>query len=1043
MNTTFLENKTQKRPSGILSDLPAPFLASDRIAFLITFFITLILYLYTLNPTVALEDSGELITGAAVFGVPHPPGYPLWSFLGFLSTLAIPVGGIAWKLNVMSAVFGAAANGLVALLVSHSGRWLLERMGVENASKLRIWPFYAGITSGSLLGFSAVMWSQSVYAEVFTLNALILTAVLVCVYRWCRQPDSQRWLLAGIFVYCMGLTHHHTLIFAAPALILFGFFVNRALFPTFLTAVALLSLSVFSWICGLSDNPQLYEIQRRVAYVVLFLVGLMAFWWTREFRFRRMASGALAAALLCWWISFFASTDQYFVIAGWKIKGPDWVRQFLLGDGYVIQTAAGIKFILFAATIGAIWANSVLNKKLTLAILAVGWLGLTPYSYLPVASSTNPPMNWAYARERRGFFHSISRGQYPNNLSGMIKSTFGRAVGIRQAEEQPKDIKTKIDYVTALIRAIKQYYRSLEGNFTLPICLLAFPLLLYVAKLESSQIRWLLFLLVLYTLLVTVQSILEPPSTLDNITVWVLRRFFLQSHCLLAVGIGYGVIASFHYLDQKNSMLPVTAAGMVLFIALLPLTQNIHICNQRYHWFGWYYGAGILGPLEKNAVYIGGTDPGRFIPTYMIFCESQQPARWKLDPGFDRRDVFVLTQNALADDTYMKYLRDQYDSRQRKKPSTVFEKWLGRAAQYPERALTMPTDSQFWDCYASYMKELHAKQKNGSGTNVDIMQVNARILKLIFNENKNQHPFYYEESIPIKWVYDHMLPAGLVCRLNPEPVKTLPRHLVEKDFAFWKAYSSWLKSNPFFWDDPPARRAFAKLRGTYGNLYRHHGMTEEADRAFQEALELYPLHEEVIQCYADFLASQEKLHQLSQLLETLTKLDPRSEFYRSLRDHVRRIRQTIAKANDLKEYLQKNPNHFDTRLELAVIFYNLGKFKEASVEIEKTLQIPALDAEQTTSIMRVAAAFKAPEEMLELLKKRLKIAPRDAGILYNTAAYMAELQKNKEALVYLEKAIQVSPDIVKAAIVTDARFNGLRGNLEFQRMAKRLQETKN
>jgi len=39
----------------------------------------------------------------------------------------------------------------------------------------------------------------------------------------------------------------------------------------------------------------------------------------------------------------------------------------------------------------------------------------------------------------------------------------------------------------------------------------------------------------------------------------------------------------------------------------------------------------------------------------MIFCESQQPDRWKLEPGFDRRDIFMITQNCLADDTYQKY----------------------------------------------------------------------------------------------------------------------------------------------------------------------------------------------------------------------------------------------------------------------------------------------------------------------------------------------------------------------------------------------------
>jgi cytochrome c-type biogenesis protein CcmH/NrfG len=67
--------------------------------------------------------------------------------------------------------------------------------------------------------------------------------------------------------------------------------------------------------------------------------------------------------------------------------------------------------------------------------------------------------------------------------------------------------------------------------------------------------------------------------------------------------------------------------------------------------------------MAKNAILFGGTDPGRFCPTYMIFCDSfiphrQQPAR---DQTFDRRDVYIITQNALADGTYLQYIRAQYN----------------------------------------------------------------------------------------------------------------------------------------------------------------------------------------------------------------------------------------------------------------------------------------------------------------------------------------------------------------------------------------------
>ena len=64
--------------------------------------------------------------------------------------------------------------------------------------------------------------------------------------------------------------------------------------------------------------------------------------------------------------------------------------------------------------------------------------------------------------------------------------------------------------------------------------------------------------------------------------------------------------------------------------------------------------------MARDTILYGGTDPGRFCPTYMIFCESFIPPNCRSDPNFDRRDVYLITQNALADGTYLNYLRAQY-----------------------------------------------------------------------------------------------------------------------------------------------------------------------------------------------------------------------------------------------------------------------------------------------------------------------------------------------------------------------------------------------
>src|SRR5882762_4683508 len=100
-------------------------------------------------------------------------------------------------------------------------------------------------------------------------------------------------------------------------------------------------------------------------------------------------------------------------------------------------------------------------------------------------------------------------------------------------------------------------------------------------------------------------------------------------------------------------------------------------------------GGNLIYPeMDRDTVLFGGTYPARFNPTYMIFCESFIPASKKpeLDPIFDRRDVYIITQNALADGTYLMYIRAQYNRSTQKDPPFFQE--LFRSGEERERNYT-------------------------------------------------------------------------------------------------------------------------------------------------------------------------------------------------------------------------------------------------------------------------------------------------------------------------------------------------------------------
>ncbi len=164
-----------------------------KLAPIIAGLLSLGIYLSTLAPTVTSEDSGELIAAAYSFGVPHPPGYPIWTILCGLFIRIVPFGEVAWRSNLFSAVSAATAIGILC-----SGLMLL-----------RIGHMIAFSTS-LVIAFGAVFWSQSVITEVYTLHALFFVLLFWLTLKWFVSNES-KWLIIAAVTLGLALCNHHTI----------------------------------------------------------------------------------------------------------------------------------------------------------------------------------------------------------------------------------------------------------------------------------------------------------------------------------------------------------------------------------------------------------------------------------------------------------------------------------------------------------------------------------------------------------------------------------------------------------------------------------------------------------------------------------------------------------------------------------------------------------------------------------------------------------------------------------------------------------------
>jgi len=106
--------------------------------------------------------------------------------------------------------------------------------------------------------------------------------------------------------------------------------------------------------------------------------------------------------------------------------------------------------------------------------------------------------------------------------------------------------------------------------------------------------------------------------------------------------------------------------------------------------------------------------------------------------------------------------------------------------------------------------------------------------------------FYVEESYVIPWMYPYLTPAGIIMKINHDPLPSpqqdpqLWEGIVKRDRAYWDKLSEELNARPQFHRDSDAQKTFSKLRSAIGGLYASRQMAVEAEYAFKQALQLCP-----------------------------------------------------------------------------------------------------------------------------------------------------------------------------------------------------------
>ena len=389
--------------------VPPMFRQIDWLTFGLAFLIVWAIYLWTLAPELTLEDSGELCTGSYYAGIPHPPGYPFWAIYSWLWTAILPIGNVAWRVEVGQSFAAAMGCGMLAVMVSRGSSMLIE--GIEGLKTIpRSWEnaicCVSGLVSGLLLGLDNFMWGESVVINrISVFGVPWLIAVILCLMRWRYAPQQLRYLFLAMFLYGICATIHQTLLLSAMGVQIVVIMALPKLGRTFVltNSVLYVCISIVKYSLQIPALQNMATVETDL-FNVVGIGSIIAYVWLCKLT-KIGAQELLRDAALFGMAAFFV-----LALVSWGMFGA------------LLALASLVAFAKLA------WDTRKVDLGwLTTLICAAVWiLGVSFYFYEALSGMTDPPMQWGYPRTVEGFFHALSRGQYSTMSNTNFFEGFGR-----------------------------------------------------------------------------------------------------------------------------------------------------------------------------------------------------------------------------------------------------------------------------------------------------------------------------------------------------------------------------------------------------------------------------------------------------------------------------------------------------------------------------------------------------------------------------------------------------------------------------------------
>ncbi len=270
------------------------------------------------------------------------------------------------------------------------------------------------------------------------------------------------------------------------------------------------------------------------------------------------------------------------------------------------------------------------------------------------------------------------------------------------------------------------------------------------------------------------------------------------------------------------------------------------------------YGNAVLGALRPDMVYVGGTDAGRYIPTLLNETSGGEPH-------------IIITQNALADGSYLDYLGFLYGDRMAtltgEESQRAFSEYIADARKRFAHDRDFPDESRQLRPGEDVRVTDNRIQVSGQ---VAVMDINERLLQTLLANNPDLS-FALEESFPFRSTYGAASPLGPLMELRaPDEQNPLTAERAAQSLDYWRDAAQRFAGDSEALDSN-TRKAWAQMATAQGNLFAGRQYSAEAEQTYRLARDIAPGFLEPVGGLARLLVDTGRAAEAGQLLDDFAR----------------------------------------------------------------------------------------------------------------------------------------------------------------------------